>query len=34
MFPTTDTERITTVCIIMIEDALFAVAFGLMASLA
>jgi len=34
MFGTTDTERVATSIIIMIGDALFAVAFGLMASIA
>lgn len=34
MFGTTDTERVATSIIIMIGDALFAVAFGLMASVA
>jgi hypothetical protein len=34
MFGTTDTERITTVLIILTGDALFAVAFGLIASIA
>jgi CRP-like cAMP-binding protein len=34
MFPTTDTERVATIIIILMGDALFASAFGLMASLA
>jgi hypothetical protein len=34
MFGTTNTERIATMFIILIGDALFAVAFGMMASVA
>jgi hypothetical protein len=34
MFGTTDTERISTALIILNGDALFAVAFGLIASIA
>ena len=34
MFGTNDTERIVTAVIILVGDALFAVAFGMMASLA
>mmetsp|Transcript_4046 Transcript_4046/g.2364 ORF Transcript_4046/g.2364 Transcript_4046/m.2364 type:complete len:81 (+) Transcript_4046:139-381(+) len=34
MFPTTDLERIMTMLIILTGDALFAVAFGMLASIA
>jgi hypothetical protein len=34
MFGTNDTERMMTALIILIGDALFAVAFGMMASMA